>query len=65
MQFLKYVQRNSLITYYLFLLEHLFFVQTYLNWSVRKTQEIKQKAITRTKIDEIAKKLKPYGIIIP
>ena len=23
------------------------------------------KAITRTKIDEIAKKLKPYGIIIP
>lgn len=39
--------------------------KTYLNWSVRKTQEIKQKAITRTKIDEIAKKLKPYGIIIP
>ena len=23
------------------------------------------KAITRTEIDEIAKKLKPYGIIIP
>ena len=27
--------------------------------------KLERKAITRTKIDEIAKKLKPYGIIIP
>lgn len=27
--------------------------------------KLERKAITRTEIDEIAKKLKPYGIIIP
>lgn len=27
--------------------------------------DVPKKAITRTEIDEIAKKLKPYGIIIP
>lgn len=42
MQFLKYVRRNSLITYYLFLLKHLFLVQMHLNWSIKKTQKIKQ-----------------------
>ena len=45
------------------------------NFSLRQTKEyvdscigkfnILPKAITRTEIDEIAKKLKPYGIIIP
>lgn len=45
------------------------------NFSLNQTKEyvdscigksnILPKAITRTKIDEIAKKLKPYGIIIP
>lgn len=32
-------QFNSILA---ILIEHLFLVQTYLNWSVRKTQEIKQ-----------------------
>lgn len=45
------------------------------NFSLNQTKEyvdscigkfnILPKAITRTEIDEIAKKLKPYGIIIP